>query len=61
MFQPLVTLASIILSVCLIISGGMMLFYPERAFRSEYKPRWAGLPLLCLGLAGALDVISSLH
>ena len=61
MVQLLSMLGAIVLSLCLIISGGMMLFCPDRAFRSEYKPRWLGLPLLCMGLVGAAGVISSMH
>ena len=54
MFHAIISLASNVISLCLIISGGMMLFFPDRAFRGERKPRWLGLPILCLGLAGGV-------
>ena len=45
---------------CLAIAGGMMLFFPDRAFRGEWKPRWKGLPLLSTGLAGAIQFLEVL-
>lgn len=42
-----------IVCLCLAIAGGAMLFFPERAFRTETKPRWVGLPLLIVGVIGA--------
>jgi hypothetical protein len=52
-------IGSIVISICLTVAGGMMLFFPERAFRSDSKPRWLGLPLLCVGLVGVANLISS--
>ena len=51
---------SLVVCVCLIIAGGNMLFYPERAFRSERKPRWVGLPLFAVGVIGALQWLAQM-
>jgi hypothetical protein len=44
--------------LCLAIAGGMMLFSPERAFRTAMKPRWLGLPFFAVGVVGACEWIT---
>jgi len=59
-FGGVVAIIPLAICACLAIAGGMMLFFPDRAFRSEWKPRWIGLPLLCIGLAGAIQFLEVL-
>ena len=47
----------LLICLCLAVAGWMMLFYPERAFRSDLKPRWIGLPLLLFGAVGAFSLL----
>ncbi len=43
---------SVVAFLLLIAAGGAMLFFPDKAFVTEFKPRWLGLPFFFLGLAG---------
>ena len=45
----------VVVCLCLAAAGFLMLFYPERAFRTAVKPRWLGLPLLLFGVIGTVE------
>ena len=43
-------LVVIFLVACAVVPGAVMLFAPQKAFTTAYKPRWPGAILLAAGL-----------